>query len=65
LTPESYDEEPWYQKAGAIVFAPLAQDTDYFGRSEQQWMINLRIRDLDAMVAQLPDKPDCVHVDQN
>jgi hypothetical protein len=65
LTPESYDEEPWYQKAGATVFAPLAQDTDYFGRSEQQWMINLRIRDLDAMVAQLPDKPDCVHVDQN
>jgi predicted enzyme related to lactoylglutathione lyase len=53
LTPESYDEEPWYQKAGATVFAPFAQDTDYFGRAEQQWMINLRVRDLDAMVEQL------------
>ena len=53
LTPESYHEEPWYQEAGATVFAPFAQDTDYFGRAEQQWMINLRVRDLDAMVAQL------------
>src|SRR5437763_16705004 len=50
LTPESYDEEPWYQEAGATVFAPFAQDTNYFGRAEQQWMINLRARDLDAMV---------------
>src|SRR5438876_8913678 len=40
LMPESYDEEPWYQEAGATVFAPFAQDTDYFGRAEQQWMIN-------------------------
>ena len=53
LTPESYDEEPWYQEAGATVFAPFALDTDYFGRAEQQWMINLRVRDLDAMVAHL------------
>jgi glyoxylase I family protein len=53
LAPKSYDEEPWYQEAGATVFAPFAQDTDYFGRAEQQWMINLRVRDLDAMVAQL------------
>src|SRR5258705_2494201 len=53
LTPESYGEEPWYQEAGATVFAPFAQDSDYFGRAEQQWMINLRVRDLDAMVEQL------------
>ncbi len=53
LTPESYDEEPWYQEAGATVFASFAQDTAYFGRAEQQWMINLRVRDLDAMVVQL------------
>jgi glyoxylase I family protein len=53
LTPESYDEAPWYQETGATVFAPFAQDTDYFGRAEQQWMLNLRVRDLDAMVGQL------------
>jgi glyoxylase I family protein len=53
LTPESYDEEPWYHEAGATVFAPFAKDTDYFGRAEQQWMINLRVRDLDPMMEQL------------
>jgi glyoxylase I family protein len=35
LTPESYDEEPWYQQAGTTVFAPFTQDTDYFARAEQ------------------------------
>jgi predicted enzyme related to lactoylglutathione lyase len=53
LTPESYDEESWCQEAGATVFAPFAQDTDYFGRAEQQWVINLRVRHLDAMAEQL------------
>ena len=28
-------------------------DTAYFGRPEQSWMINFRVRSLDAMVAQL------------
>jgi glyoxylase I family protein len=35
------------------VFAPFPADTDYFGRPEQAWMLNFRVRDLDAMVAQL------------
>jgi predicted enzyme related to lactoylglutathione lyase len=35
------------------VWAPFADDTDYFGRRDQQGMINYRVRDLDAMVAQL------------
>jgi len=34
LTPDSYDEEPWYQEAAATVFAPLAQDSDYFGGAD-------------------------------
>ncbi len=37
----------------ALVWAPFAADTDYFGRSDQQWMLNFRVRDLDAMLAQL------------
>jgi glyoxylase I family protein len=36
------------------VFAPFPADTDYFGRPEQAWILNLRVRDLDAMLAQLP-----------
>jgi glyoxylase I family protein len=51
--PESYTAEPWRQEAGVTVFAPFKADTKYFGRPEQQWMINFRVRDLDAMVAQL------------
>lgn len=35
---------------------PFKHDTDYFGRSEQQWMINFRISDLDAMIQQLEDR---------
>jgi predicted enzyme related to lactoylglutathione lyase len=35
------------------VFAPFEAETEYFGRPDQQWMINFRVRDLDAMLAQL------------
>ena len=51
--PQSYEQDPWSQEAGMTAFAPFALDTKYFGRAEQQWMINFRVRDLDAMVAQL------------
>jgi glyoxylase I family protein len=43
----------WWQERGPTVFAPFPADTDYFGRPEQAWMLNLRVRDLDAMLAQL------------
>lgn len=51
--PTSYDGEPWKQEAGVTVFAPFKETTDYFDRPTQQWMINFRVRDLDAMVRQL------------
>ena len=51
--PASYDSDPWRQEAGWTAFAPFSADTKYFGRPTQQWMINFRVRDLDAMVAQL------------
>ncbi len=35
------------------VWSTFAADTDYFGRREQQAMVNYRVRDLDAMLAQL------------
>jgi catechol 2,3-dioxygenase-like lactoylglutathione lyase family enzyme len=43
----------WSQDAGQTVFAPFSADTDYFGRPSQQWMLNLRVDDLDGMIAQL------------
>ena len=52
-TPDSYEKEPWRQEAGMTVLAPFAASTRYFGDSTKMWMINFRVRDLDAMVAQL------------
>ena len=40
-------------RAGPTVWAPFPADTDYFGRRDQSWMINFRVADLDAMLAQL------------
>jgi predicted enzyme related to lactoylglutathione lyase len=51
--PEDADGHPWVQQAGPTVFAPFPAATDYFGRPEQQWMLNFRVRDLDAMRNQL------------
>ncbi|WP_170450698.1 VOC family protein [Ruegeria arenilitoris] len=48
-----YDPIPWKQREGYTVFAPFAEDTDYFGDAAQQWMINFRVDDLAAMVDQL------------
>jgi len=35
------------------VWAPFAADTEYFGPTGQQSMVNFRVRDLDAMLDQL------------
>lgn len=53
LTPTSYGQKPWEQEAGPTVFAPFAKTTKYFGKPEQSWMINFRVANLKAMVAQL------------
>jgi predicted enzyme related to lactoylglutathione lyase len=46
----------WQQEAGPTVFATFESETDYFGSRTQQTMLNFRVRDLDAMLAQLRDK---------
>jgi predicted enzyme related to lactoylglutathione lyase len=38
---------------GSTVFSIFAADSPYFGRPDQQGMINFRVDDLDAMVARL------------
>ena len=42
----------WETQAGSSVFAPFALDTDYFS-ADRQWMLNLRVDDLDALCAKL------------
>jgi len=51
--PTSYDDRPWSQEAGPTVFAPFEKDTDYFGSQENQFMVNFRVDDLEAMITQL------------
>ncbi|MEA2651645.1 MAG: hypothetical protein QOI85_1366 [Chloroflexota bacterium] len=45
--------EAWWQEAGPTVWAPFPADTDYFGRRDQAWMVNFRVDNLDAMLAEL------------
>jgi predicted enzyme related to lactoylglutathione lyase len=60
--PESYDAEIWTQEAGTTIFVPFKHDTTYFA-ADKQWMVNFRVRDLEAMVAQLEAKGIAVEVD--
>jgi predicted enzyme related to lactoylglutathione lyase len=43
----------WHQGSGPTVFATFESETDYFGSRAQQTMLNFRVRDLDAMLAQM------------
>jgi predicted enzyme related to lactoylglutathione lyase len=56
----------WRPEAGPTVFAPFEAETDYFGSRAQQTMLNFRVGDLDAMLAQLRAKgPDVAEESQN
>lgn len=61
--PTSYDAMPWQQEAGPTAFAPFDESTDYFGSPDKVWVINFRVRDLDAMVEQLRAAGIAVDVD--
>ncbi len=49
---ESGGESVWMQQAGPTVFAPFPKLSDYFPAS-RQWMLNLRVSDLDGLAASL------------
>jgi len=44
--------EPWKTEAGATVFAPFSQTSDYF-RTDRRFMVNFRVDGLDALIARL------------
>ncbi|HTV70294.1 MAG TPA: VOC family protein [Rhizobiaceae bacterium] len=50
---DDFNVSVWRQEEGLTVFAPFPDGTDYFGRYEQQWMINFRVDSLDRMIADL------------
>src|ERR1700749_1768492 len=47
------DNGLWRQETGPRVFATFESETGYFGSLAQQTMLNFRVRDLEAMLAQL------------
>ena len=46
------DSHVWPRQAGPTVFMPFPADTDYFP-ADRSWMLNLRVDDLDALLARL------------
>ena len=50
---ESYGTTFTAKAGDQTVWAPFPADTNYFGPGDQQLMVNFRVRDLDAMLAQL------------
>lgn len=46
------DPWTWRTEGGPVVFAPFAADSDYF-TADRQWMLNLRVDGIDALIASL------------
>jgi len=46
------NEWVWYYQGGPMVFSPFKAETDYFA-ADKQAMINLRVSDLDGVLASL------------
>jgi glyoxylase I family protein len=63
VVPDNYDDPPWQQQAGPTAYAPFPEDTKYFGDPGKQWMVNFRVANLDAMVAQLRAAGVSVEID--
>ena len=46
------EEWSWRTQGGPVVFAPFKETTDYFP-ADKQFMLNLRVSDLDGLLEQL------------
>lgn len=64
LVPQEHGVLGWQHQAGTTVLRPFKQDTAYFGSTEKVWMLNFRVRDMNAMVRQLQAHGVVVEVDQ-
>lgn len=45
----------WRQEEGPTVFAPFDQDTNYFGDSRQNFMLNFRVNNLEELLIHFKD----------
>ncbi|MEM6908456.1 MAG: VOC family protein [Pseudomonadota bacterium] len=51
--PQSYDDVPWVQEAGPTIVAPFPKGADGMIPQGKNWMLNLRVADLDGFAEQL------------
>jgi len=51
-TPTDLQTPPWVTEEGITVLSPFAHDSEYFP-SDREFMLNFRVHDLAAMLAQL------------
>lgn len=51
--PATYEDADWQQAAGPTVWGAFSQEDTSMAPTGHAWMITFRVRDLDAMVAQL------------
>jgi catechol 2,3-dioxygenase-like lactoylglutathione lyase family enzyme len=51
---EGVEPDPWtwQTQGGPVVFAPFKAETDYFP-ADKQYMLNLRVSDIDGLIASL------------
>lgn len=61
--PQDYQHRPWQQSAGPTIFNPFPMETEYFGSADRPWLMNFRVRNLDAFVQQLSKEGNEVKVD--
>ena len=52
--PQSAEGVPWVTEAGATVYAPFPEDSDYFP-ADRAFMVNFRVADLVAARAELTE----------
>jgi predicted enzyme related to lactoylglutathione lyase len=44
------------EQKGYTAWSPFEKDTDYFGNAAQQYMVNYRVDDLEALIKQLKEE---------
>lgn len=53
LDSNDYGDPGWFQDRGETVFSAFDHDSDAFGAPGKTWILNLRVSDLDGMIAAL------------
>ncbi len=53
ISQRTWVQQTWVQQSGQTVFALFDEDSECFGRLNQQWMICFRVADLQLIIDQL------------